>query len=374
MTYMTLETFVVIASIFCFAAMGALFYSRWVRFLVDDHNHQRALAAEQVEALRKEQERSRMEMLHLTQTILRRSESKEQRDGNEAGLNSGGYIFFEMPDAKKGIFQDLLRGFEDYAKLRGYIIHFSLDNSFANKVAFKFTLDSTGVNVSTGQVRRDLREYIEKVQRGDSLDDLPVVLTPEEHGLVLACLKNRISLLEHNYNLEKTAKEFYAGLLNKLPSLGFGVGNPQNFYMQAGPSNQASSYLAQNSPQAALGMGHRIMGNSLDQSIYIANSFNELKQQISAVTQLERALASEMARRNPEGDALAQAQEAEKCLRKAREELEDEKEPDPKRVLTWLEQAKYALKAFGLTKEIIDAGQKLEEAFHISDWIGPLIP
>ena len=80
-----------------------------------------------------------------------------------------------------------------------------------------------------------------------------------------------------------------------------------------------------------------------------------------------------MRRGNTGGEALARAKEAEKSLRKAREELEDEAKPDPNRVLRWLEQAKYALKAFGLTKEIIDAGQKLEEAFHLSDWLGSVV-
>jgi uncharacterized protein YajQ (UPF0234 family) len=124
-----------------------------------------------------------------------------------------------------------------------------------------------------------------------------------------------------------------------------------------------------------IGTVHGIVGNATNSqvNIHIANSVNELKVQASAIGEIERALATEMGRRNTDGDALARAKEAEKSLRKAREELEDEAKPDPNRVLKWLEQAKYALKAFGLTKEIIDAGQKLEEAFHLSDWLGSVV-
>jgi hypothetical protein len=121
-----------------------------------------------------------------------------------------------------------------------------------------------------------------------------------------------------------------------------------------------------------IGTVHGIVGNATNSqvNVHIAGSYNELNIQVSAIRAVEAALAAEIAKKNPLGEARARANEAEKSLRKVREELEDEKKPDPARVLKWLEQAKYALKAFGLTKEIIDAGQKLEEAFHISDWLG----
>jgi DNA repair exonuclease SbcCD ATPase subunit len=124
-----------------------------------------------------------------------------------------------------------------------------------------------------------------------------------------------------------------------------------------------------------IGTVHGIVGNATNSqvNIHIANSVNELKVQVSAISEIERALATAMRRGNTDGEALARAKEAENSLRKAREELEDEAKPDPNRVLKWLEQAKYALKAFGLTKEIIDAGQKLEEAFHLSDWLGSVV-
>jgi len=167
-----------------------------------------------------------------------------------------------MPEAKKAMFHDLLKGFEDYAKLRGYVISFSIDNSSADKVAFKFTLNSSGINVSPQTVRRDINDYISKVQKGESLDEMPVVLSPEEHAVVLTSMKNRISFLQHNYNLQKNAAEFYQKLLKDFPAQG--MLPAQNIYLQAGERNQAPYYNALNSPQAIQGAGNRLIGNTLD--------------------------------------------------------------------------------------------------------------
>jgi hypothetical protein len=322
-------------------------------------------------------EQKQQVQLHMLEVELRQKELAihAERSGVEkvekpvaseqvAGLDSGGYIIFNMPDSKKGLFHDLLKGFEDYAKLRGYIISFSIDNSFPNKVAFKFTLDSAGINVSTNQVRRDLQEYIKKVQTGDSLDDLPVVLSPEEHRMVLTCMKNRINFLQHSYNLEKNATDFYKGLLKQIPSLSLGISSPQNFYLQSGAANQASSYLALNSPQAAQGVGNRLIENSLDQGIHIANSFNERTEQVEALSGFWMALHHE--REKAEGEAKEKLCEAIDYVRKAEEELKEQDPPEPKRIHKWLETAKYSIKALGLTKEVADAAKAVWDAFGMS--------
>ena len=314
------------------------------------------------------EQNSQKQMMELMARLMDRTkpEKGEASHSENAGPNSGGYIIFDMPDANKSMFHDLLKGFEDFAKLRGYVIHFSIDNAFPNKVAFKFTLEGngTGINVSSGQVRKDIREYIERVRRGEALDDLPVIISPEEHGLVLACLKNRMSLIEHNYNLEKTAKEFYAGLLKQIPSIGIGAQQPQNFYLQAGTSNQASSYLAQNSPQAALGVGNRLIENSLDQSIHIASSFNERKAQVAALSDLWMALYAE--EKEAEGEEKEKVTEARECVRKAQTEMEEQEPPEPNRIRKWLETAKATILALGLTKDVTDAAKTVWDAFQMS--------
>ena len=118
---------------------------------------------EAMKAIEKREVKLKSDTQKIKQIVMSaRGESTTQRSDDPAGLSAGGYIIFDMPDAKKGIFHDLLKGFEDYAKLRGYEIMFSIDNSFANKIAFKFTLDSSGIVVSTKQVRQDLRQCLKK--------------------------------------------------------------------------------------------------------------------------------------------------------------------------------------------------------------------
>jgi hypothetical protein len=364
---------VAVTALIVLGAFALMFLQRWLRMNAKSH----AMAREAAELERKEAKSQREEMLKMQMAqqeaarqqiadVLKATMGSQRRNpddqpAEEVGLASGGYIIFDVPDSRKGMFHDLLKGFEDYAKLRGYVINFSIDNSFPNKVAFKFTLDTSGINVSTGQVRQDLKEYIQKVQRGDSLDDLPVVLSLEEHCLLVACMKNRISLLEHNYNLEKTAKEFFARLLRQLPSHGFGVSQPQTFYLQSGASNQAPSYLALNSPQTAQGIGNRLIENCLEQGIHIANSFNERTEQVEALSHLGMALHNEC--KTAEGEAQEKLSEAIDCVQKAKDELKEQDPPEPIRIRRWLETAKSAILTFALTKEVTEAAKTVWDAF-----------
>jgi hypothetical protein len=364
------EVILIVTSIFTLGMMGIYLFLQWQKRTAMNQREQNNIVQKQFEMQAMREQNSQKQMVELMARLMDRTgpEKREASHSDNAGPNSGGYIIFDMPDANKSMFHDLLKGFEDFAKLRGYVIHFSIDNAFPNKVAFKFTLEGngTGINVSSGQVRKDIREYIERVRRGESLDDLPVVISPEEHGLVLACLKNRISLIEHNYNLEKTAKEFYAGLLKQIPSIGLGAQQPQNFYLQAGTSNQASSYLAQNSPQAALGVGNRLIENSLDQSIHIASSFNERKAQVDALSDLWMALYHYREAKKPEGEEKEKISEAVESIRKAQTELEEQDPPEPNRIRKWLETAKATILALGLTKEVTDAAKAVWDAFQMS--------
>ena len=300
-------------------------------------------------------------LMQQQEKIAKLNESKDASEG--AGLNSGGYIIFDMPEAKKGVFHDLLKGFEDYAKLRGYIISFSIDNSFPNKSAFKFTLDSQGIIVSTTQVRQDLNDYLRKIQTGESIDDMPMILRPEEHSMVTACLKNRISFLQHNLELERTGKEFFRKILNEFSAHGLGISQPQNFYI--GDGNQTHTLQALNSPQAAVGTGIRLIGNRIEESIHIANSFNERKEQVDALSSLWVALYDQR-KATEEGEAKEKLSEAEDYIQKAKTEMTEEEPPDPTRIHRWLETAKYSIKAFGLTKEVVDAAKAVWDLFHMS--------
>jgi hypothetical protein len=206
-----------------------------------------------------------------------------------------------------------------------------------------------------------------------------VTINPSQFTGIVEAVRNKLlkwaielekrGIKGEDMNFDEREKQTASKMVLNIGTVHSIVGNANNSDVRS----ETVSYQATNSPQAVQGQQNCVIGNRADLSIHIADSFNELKGQVNAINEVERVLADEVKRKNPEGEALIRAKEAEKALRKAREELEDEEKPDPSRVLKWLEQAKYALKAFGLTKEIIAAGQNLEDAFHISDWLGSII-
>jgi hypothetical protein len=50
---------------------------------------------------------------------------KSEHQPGSSGLGSGGYIVVDMPENEGPLFHDLLKGFEEFAKLKGYNIAFS---------------------------------------------------------------------------------------------------------------------------------------------------------------------------------------------------------------------------------------------------------
>ena len=99
------------------------------------------------------------------------SKNQEQNNFN----NLGGYINIEIPEDHKSLFHDFLKGFEDYASIRGYQVSFSSDTTENGTFSFKFTIKDSGITVSTSKVKEDFNDYLRKVESGESLDDLPIV-------------------------------------------------------------------------------------------------------------------------------------------------------------------------------------------------------
>lgn len=168
-------------------------------------------------------------------------ESPPPWEKDTVGPEAGGYILLDIPEAQKPLFHDLLKGFEEYAGLRGYRIQFSVDGSLQNRIAFKFTIMDPGIGVSTSQVKRDLQDYIQKVQRGDPLDDLPVILPKPEHNALLLAMKNRISFLQHTYRSQKNVIDFYEKTMRQVTQYGIPVMPSQTFYIQAGGASVAEN-------------------------------------------------------------------------------------------------------------------------------------
>ncbi len=258
----------------------------------------------------------------------------------EAGFGTGGYIVFDLPDEQRALFQDMLKGFEDYARLKGYSVSFSVDSTFKNRIVFKFTLSNTDKVVATDRIRQDLKEYLDHVRRGDSLDDIPVVIPIEEHELVVATLKIRINFLEHNYNMEKNTREYYEGLMRKVSSMS--VLPAQNIVLKTDVSINAPTNNAMNSPHALVGESNRA-----ENSIQIAGSFNERKEQIRNLDELLVLL-----RKEPSSE---QKEEVIRNIGNIKDELQETEIPDTNRIAGWLNKIQIALQIAVLSPEVVTA-------------------
>jgi len=272
----------------------------------------------------------------------------------------GGYIVLDLPEDHRSLFVDLLKGFEEFAALKGYRVAFSFDAQSTDRVAFKFTITDSGISVSTNQVRRDFEDYIKRVKTGECLDDLPVVLSPAQHDLILTTMKNRINFLQHNYNLVRNSVEYYERLLRS--SVGNPFGHLPAVLVQTGGTLDSRSYVASKSPQVIQGDSNREILQEADQSIYIASSFNERAAQVEGLEKLIQLLS----RHAEAGAAVAN-------LNKIKDEITDEASPNSRRIWKWLERAKLSMEATKLSAEIIEAAKGVYSSFRALSLLGVLL-
>lgn len=277
------------------------------------------------------------------------------------GINSGGYIILDLPDNLRGMFHDLLKGFEDFAKLKGYNVVFSVDNSLQHKIAFKFTLLDEGIDVSANTVRQDIREYIEKIKKGDAFDDLPVIISPIEHSLVSATLRNRLSFLHHNYTLEKNTREHYENLFKILATSNYKITQSAPIYIQTGGNYNPKNLVANHSPNSLLG-DNNVYENNSDNSdhsvITITNSFNKKKEQIEKIDEVIRFLIEE------KNLATNQRQTLVTNFDKIKEELTDEEQPSKSKIFKWLSNIKKISENLVLSHRTTQAIQWIYENFN----------
>lgn len=279
---------------------------------------------------------------------------KRDEDREKSENQQGGFIFIEMGEKEKQMFHDLLKGFEDYAKLKGYSISFSIDNSLPNKVGFKFTILDTGITVSPNTVRSDIQEYINNVKNDEPLDNLPVVISPQEHELVLTVMKNRISFLKHNYELEKNAKEFYIKFIKDISSSN-PVYNHPSIFVQTGGNNIPQL----NSGNSLINSSNKNINNSTSNTIKISNSFNKRKEQINKIEEISKLIRADKETKEEIKEEVI------RNLLNIKEELEENEEPDKSRIKKGLEKTKSLMSTMVLTHKTAKALQWLFESFEL---------
>ena len=307
------------------------------------------------------QERFRQHELELRRLEIENASVSKQainidltKPNDQSLPGSGGYIVLDLPDDQKAMFQDVLKGFEEFAKLKGYSISFSVDGSITDKIAFKFTILDSGVTVSTARVKEDLKDYVRRVQAGDDLSDLEVVVPDPEHAALLLALRNRISFLEHTYKTQKNALEFYERILKTGYPGQAGIVPALQFNITGAGDMSSKNYTA-------IGSSRVVQGdkNEVDQSIHIADSFNEKKRQLDNLDQLIVALQAEHPEPTPD------SKKAVLNLEKVKDELSSEDKPDGSRIMKWLDTAKSAIKVLALGKDALDLATTTFDGFHL---------
>ena len=286
-----------------------------------------------------------------------KNEGKSSEPVDSVTVDPSGYIVINMPNAQKTLFMDLLKGFEEYATLKGYSISFSYDGSLPNKVAFRFTIISGGVSVSTEKVKEDIQEYIRKVQNGDSFDDVDIVIPPEKHHVTLMILKNRINFLESTQKTQRNAIQLYESLIKTFNSSSIAA-RPQQIYIQGNGTMNPNQYTAVNSQQIAQGQGIRMIGNT--GSLHIGATFEEKKELADLFQRVELALLGE------KEEVRQQSYKAREYIERAKQEVLDEPQPDESRIRRYLEKAKELFTTATFAKEAMDAFKTLCEAIGIT--------
>lgn len=275
----------------------------------------------------------------------------------ESKTDLNGYVFMSVGEDKKSIFSEMLKGFEDYAKLKGYHVSLSVDTSIKDKVGFKFTLHEEGVSVSPSVVKSDINEYINNVMSGGGFDDMPVLITPEEHSAVIGTLKARIKYMEYTHALEKENKKFYQNLINRIADSSINHSPANINVIHEGIEMDSRSYSADNSANVVQGDKSK---NLIEHSnIQIGNNVAEINSQLDSLNEVIKAIESE-------ASVNAELKPAVRHLENTKEELEESRSPDGASISKWLEKANSILKTAKASTETISKFGGLLKIFGVS--------
>lgn len=294
----------------------------------------------------------REEELKLRHVEMERSKSSINiENSNTPETDLGGYITLEMPENRKSLFHDLLKGFEDYAALKGYKVNVSIDSSLADKMSFKIVVNDFGVVGNRDSVKKDLNEFISKIQKGESLDDLEGVIGDLEHSGLLMALKNRISMLQSQYEVQSNINDYYKSFFSQLPSQSVSHAQPIHIYNGNHEMDQRK-YVANNSANVMQGDNHSnlVEGNNIN----IGSTFTEKNERVQGLDELIGLLKA---------NSLEEKDKALRHLENAKEELTEEESPDEDNVGKWLNKASGILKYADKGSELFTKAQDVMKGF-----------
>lgn len=284
-----------------------------------------------------------------------------KNDSNSSDLN--GYTIISIPEDKKSLFHELLKGFEEYANIKGYQVNISVNSSIDGKIAFRFTLQNHDPSTKNININKDFNEYFDKILNSEELDHLPMIIDPINHKRFIMALKSKLTYLKYYYELEKTLKELYKESLNSLrksflESHKYTTATPTiQIHNQGDIKMDYKNYIANNSVNVAQGDNHsNVMnakeiniGSSLDERIELTQKIEVLISLLSGTTNGNQNIYK-----------------AKRYLESAKDELEDESEPDKNLILKWLGKAKSFLETLELDDQVISKAKEIFQLVEIT--------
>jgi hypothetical protein len=275
---------------------------------------------------------------------------EETRAAKDREAANSGYIFLNLSDAERPFFHDLLIGFEDYARMQGYELSFSIEASQSNRVGFKFTVKGDAV-VGPTRIQTDFARYVERMRDGkvDFDDILPPVPTSTQSTIVNS-MNSRAEFLERAYRDSEIADRVYKRLLAESRNL---LPQPQPaILIQSGGTVDSRRYIASNAHHLVQGDDSNLIENS--SGINIGASFSEKSDRINALGEAIEKLGAE-------NDQNGNIRKAVLELSKAKDELSDEGVPNVSKLATLLERAKTFMSGATLTFETVEVCRKAFE-------------
>lgn len=245
---------------------------------------------------------------------------------------NSGFVYYDMPEGEKKVFIDLLLGFEEFAKIKGYNISFSLENSEENKIGFKFIAQQIDYKeghdkkeITDEQVKDDLKDYYSRVKSKKGFDDIPEVIPFKDHLEAITKLNARINLMEFNYKLAENLNNALYKVIDKISKPE--SNNKQNplVIIQIGDKNVS----VKDSNNVVTGNDNSV---DISGSIDISNDFSIRKSQIEKIDELIKIVKDEIEGTEKFKDDMIE------CLNLLGEELNNKNEPSKNFVFEKLKQ------------------------------------
>ncbi|MGF1909142.1 hypothetical protein L4C38_06865 [Vibrio kasasachensis] len=295
--------------------------------------------------------RKRME-LEFAETL---KESTIMDKSSEPLIKESGLFFIPVDEDVKGTFSDMLKGFEDYAKLIGYDVSLSIDSSHENTVGYKFSL-RTGDNFWTREdIQKSISDYIKSLMVKSRGFNAPENADPKFADPKSTTMR-KLKLLKHQVNETNRQHELNIKLCEILGNA-FTANQPQIFITQQQLLENKMKH--DNRQYSADGSSNVIQGdysgNTIENStIQIGKNVNQKNEQAEALLEAIQALKVE---KNPLLDPAIRQFE------NAHEEMLEEEEPDSSRLERFLTKGSETIKQVGVAADTFNKVNKALELF-----------